>query len=475
MTTFAATSMRRPTTAGVLLAAGITVALAAAQNPRDQHNPGPEPFTTRVIASDLENPWTVLWGPDGFLWVTERTAFRVTRLDPADGSKRVAVTLDDGYQSVVQDGLMGMALHPDLLQGRQRDFVYLAYTYDGDPGPGLARRLRVRRYTYVPASATLTSPVNILDDIPAHDDHGGGALVVGPDDKLYLSRGDLGANFLANFCMPIRSQDLPSARDVEARDWSAYQGKVLRLNLDGSVPGDNPIVGGVRSHIYTYGHRNIQGLVFGPGGRLYASEHGPSSDDEINLLSAGKNYGWPHVAGFNDDRGYVYANWSKSAPEPCSSLTFNNLNPPASVPQAKESAWSHSDFVPPLMTLFTVPVNEDLRKIGNVTIGPGGIDLYAAAAIPGWSRSLLVTGMRTGIVYRLKLNDEGTGIAGAPIEYFRSADRYRDLAISPDGRRIVLATDNVGTTSDTMGRRTETLAHPGSIVEYSLREVKSEK
>jgi PQQ-dependent dehydrogenase (s-GDH family) len=447
-----------------MLTAGIAL---HAQNPRDQHNPGPEAFASRVLASDLENPWTVLWGPDGYLWVTERTAFRVKRVNPADGSAQVALALTDGYQSVVQDGLMGMALHPDLLQGRGRDYVFIVYIYDADTGPGLTRRLRVRRYTYDRSSAALTSSTDVLSNLPAHDDHGGGALVVGPDDKLYLSRGDLGANFLANYCMPVGAQDLPSARDVEARDWSSYQGKVLRMNLDGSIPADNPVIDGVRSHIYTYGHRNIQGLVFGPGGRLYASEHGPSSDDEINLLAPGKNYGWPHVAGFNDDRGYVYANWSRSAPEPCQSLTFNNLNPPASVPQVKESAWNHPDFVPPLATLFTVPVDQDLRVIGNVTIGPGGIDLYTAPAIPGWSQSLLVTGMRTGIVYRLKLNAEGTGISGSPVEYFRSADRYRDLAISPDGLRIVVATDNFGTTSDASGRRTEKLAHPGALVEFT--------
>lgn len=451
------------------LAAVVLVAATAvqAQNPRDRHNPGAESFTSRVLASGLANPWTVLWGPDGYLWITERTTFRVTRVDPSDGSAHVALTLTDGYQSVVQDGLMGMALHPDLLQRRGRDYVYLAYTYDADPGPGLTRRLRVRRYTYDAAAQALTAPTGVLDNLPAHDDHGGGALVVGPDDRLYLSRGDLGGNFLANYCLPIRAQDLPTAADVQAHDWTTYQGKVLRLDLDGSIPPDNPVLAGVRSHVYTYGHRNIQGLVFGPGGRLYASEHGPSSDDEINLLVAGRNYGWPHVAGFNDDRGYVYANWSASSPEPCRSLKFANLDPPASVPQAKESAWSHPDFVPPLVTLFSVPDGLDLRAIGNVTIGPGGIDLYTSTAIPGWRTSVLVTGMRTGIVYRLTLNADGTGIDGPPVEYFRSPDRYRDLAIGPDGRRIFVITDSFGTTTDARGQRTDALAHPGTVMEFT--------
>ena len=119
--------------------------VAFAQNPRDRHNVGPEAFTSRTVAKGLDNPWDIAWGPDDHLWITERTGFRVTRLNPATGATRVALVLDDVYQSVVQDGLLGIALHPDLLRGRGADWVFVAHTYDRDPGPGVERRIRVRR------------------------------------------------------------------------------------------------------------------------------------------------------------------------------------------------------------------------------------------------------------------------------------------------------------------------------------------
>ncbi|HUR36029.1 MAG TPA: glucose/sorbosone family PQQ-dependent dehydrogenase [Vicinamibacterales bacterium] len=451
--------------AGGALALAGSVALHA-QNPRDRHNTGPESFTSRVVAAGLGNPWEVTWGPDGFLWATERTTFRVVRINPDDGTVHVALVLEGVYQSVDQDGLLGMALHPDLLRARGTDYVYVAYVYDADPGAAVLRQLRLRRYTYDAGSQTLGAPLTLLDGLPAHDDHGGGRLVFGPDRKLYLSRGDQGSNFLANFCNPNRSQDLPSAADVQAHDWTTYQGKILRLNPDGSIPDDNPVIAGVRSHIYTWGHRNPQGLVFSPRGLLYEAEHGPSSDDEMNLIRSGGNYGWPEVAGYKDDRGYFYANWSASSPASCRSLTFNNLNPPPSVPRQAESSWQHPDFVPPLATFFTVPPDYDFAKFGTATVAPSGIDLYTAATIPGWRESVLMTGMRAGAVYRIKLTPDGAAASGEPVEYFKTTNRYRDLAISPDGQRIFVSTDDHGVTQDGNARRSNALANPGAILEF---------
>lgn len=453
-------------TAAVVLAAGGALVLAA-QNPRNLVPAGTDAFTLRVVATALENPWEVTWGPDGHLWITERTAFRVTRVNPADGSRQVALTMTGVLQTVVQDGLLGLALHPDLLKGRGRDYVYLAYVYDADPGAGVTARMRVRRYTYDETAHTLGAPHDVIDDLPAYNDHGGGRIAIGPDGLLYLSRGDHGANWLANYCLTIRSQDLPTAAQVAARDWSPYQGKILRMTLDGGIPADNPVIAGVRSHVFSYGLRNPQGLSFGPTGLLYASEHGPATDDEIDLIRAGGNYGWPHVAGFNDDRSYGYAPWARSAPEPCASLKFDALTVPASVPRATEASWTHPDFVPPLATFFTVPATYDLRTTGTATIAPGSIEAYAGTAIPGWKTSLLVTGMRTGAIYRAKLSDDGRTVVGTPVTIVRDADRFRDTAVAPDGRRFFVVTDSFGSTTDAKGERTDVLAHPGALLEYT--------
>ena len=129
-------------------------------------------------------------------------------------------------------------------------------------------------------------------------------MKIGPDRKLYYTIGDQGNDQLGNYCVPIESQRLPTQAEIQAKNYAAYVGKSLRLNLDGSIPNDNPEIAGVRSHVFTYGHRNPQGIDFGPDGTLYESEHGPKTDDEINILKAGANYGWPHVAGMKDGKAY---------------------------------------------------------------------------------------------------------------------------------------------------------------------------
>jgi PQQ-dependent dehydrogenase (s-GDH family) len=444
--------------AGVLLLTALAAAL-------QREAPPAATFEMRVVTTGLDAPWEVTWGPDDRLWVTERMGRRVVRVDPRDGSRTTAVEIQEVHQSIQQDGLLGLALHPDLLADTGTPFVYLALTYDDAPGPGLRRRMAVRRYTFDRGSSRLTDPVDILTGVPAHDDHFGGRLAIGPDRRLYLSVGDQGANFGRNRCLPNQAQRLPSQAEIGNRDWSAYQGKILRLELDGAVPADNPVIGGVRSHVFSYGHRNPLGLAFGPDGRLYESEHGPSSDDEVNLIEGGRNYGWPLVAGYRDDRSYVYENWAASTPTPCGSLPPGNAAP-TSVPTRAETAWNDPAFAPPLRTFFTVDGGEGTNRLGGATIAPGGIGVYASEAIPGWSRSLLALSLIRGLVYRLPLAPDGRTVVEPPIEELGTANRYRDIAIAPDGRTIFLATDVEGASLDGAGAR-RPLANPGAILAFT--------
>src|SRR3954463_13386845 len=145
-----------------------------------------ERFSFRVVTTGLKGPWEITLGPDNRLWMTERLSGRVSRVNPADGSVAPAVTIDEVYFGTSwHEGLLGMALHPDLLKGVGRDFVYVAYTYDADPGAALSRKLKVQRYTYNPKTGTLGDPLDVITNLPANDDHGGGRMVIGPDQKLY--------------------------------------------------------------------------------------------------------------------------------------------------------------------------------------------------------------------------------------------------------------------------------------------------
>ena len=435
-----------------------------------------EGFVMRVVTTGLANPFQVVWGPDDHLWVTERTAGRVVRIDPTNGTTTAALAITD-IDAEGPGGLLGMALDPGLMKGTGNDYVYLAYTYAA--GRGAETRTKIVRFTYDARAHALAGAHEILAGLPAGSDHQGGRLVFGPDRKLYFTIGDLGANQLANFCKPDRAQSLPTAAQVQRRDWSLYEGKVLRMNLDGSIPSDNPTIGGVRSHVYSYGHRNPQGLVFAPDGKLYESEHGPNTDDEINLIRAGGNYGWPYVAGYRDDQSYAFANWSASKGVPCKSLTFTAYPAvPPSVPLQKESEWSHPDFVPPLRTFHTVPTGYDFKNARCAerelyyqcwpTIAPSSLAIYTAKnGIPGWEHSLLMPSLKHGTVFRVQLDAAGTAVVGDPDEheYFKTVNRYRDVAMRPDGLALFIATDTEGNTNDRSGRPAARVENPGAIVE----------
>jgi PQQ-dependent dehydrogenase (s-GDH family) len=465
---------RSLTVTGVLLTSALLVA-ACSQSPviRTPTPSGSAPGNAvpnvlpRVLAGGLSDPWELAWGPDDYLWVTEKTGKRVTRINPADGSSTEVLAIPAASASGAEDGVLGMAFAPGA--------VFLAYDYDAATGPNVDLRGKIVRYSYDQSAASLSNPTDVITGLPASTANNGGRLVLGPDQKLYFTIGDQGNNEYSRACTPIRAQDLPSSSQVATRDWSSYTGKVLRLNQDGTVPADNPLIRGVRSHIFSYGHRDPDGLAFGADGQLYSDEIGPKSDDEVNLLRAGENYGWPYVAGYRDDQSYRYANWS--AARGCGQLGYDPVVAPASVPRGlAETQWDNPDYVDPLKTLFTVPNGYNFQ---DPACGPGFARCWPSVEASSLTylgpdtpdqtlaNSLLVPSLRNGAVYALKLTKDGGSVQGNVLQLFRTHNRYRDIAVSPDRTKIYVAATSASQGPGT-GEQSAPLDAPGAILEFAL-------
>lgn len=461
-----------------------STASGSSQTPPAQN----DDFDRRVLATGLSDPFEVLLGQDRMLWVTERTAGRVTKVDTRTGAKTTVLTIPDVVATPgEQDGLLGMAFD----QGRHRKGrhhrsrgggsgalgVYLSYTYDGDPGAALDRRQRIVRYRYDARAQQLRDPKVLIEGLLASDDHNSGRIAFGKDGKLYYTIGDRGNNQDLNSCRLNEAQRLPTAAEVRARDWTAYQGKTLRMEKDGSIPRDNPRLAGVRSHVWTYGHRNAQGLVVTPDGQVYSSEQGPKSDDELNLLARGGNYGWPRIAGYQDDAAYVYGNWSARAGG-CDPAEYNAFVIPDDVPQLAETDFHPGNLVAPVRSFFNVPPEFDFLAQAEKTCGPSGLfficyptvapsnlDLYTHRAVPGWHDSFLMTTLKAGALFRMPR--QTTTLVDGPFRLFRSVNRYRDTAVSKGGRTIYVATDSSGLVADLNGTPTNKLENPGAILAFT--------
>jgi PQQ-dependent dehydrogenase (s-GDH family) len=306
------------------------------------------------------------------------------------------------------------------------------------------RKTRIERYTYNSGTQTLGSPVTVLQDIPGSNDHNSARIAIGPDLKLYYTVGDMGAGQFDN-----------ATRTNNAQNTNIYEGKVLRLNTEpdglGSwIPADNPFANAV----YSFGHRNAQGLVWGKVNGvdiLYNSEHGPWSDDEVNVIERGRNYGWPRVAGYCDGNyngktigGFAVVNEQANcvalnAKEPMRSI-FPSENPPTS-----------GDF----MTWPTMAIC--------------GADFYGSNAIPGWQNSLLIATLKSGKILRYQLSNDGLSILSDTINYFKGMGRYRDVVVSSDGLKIYVACDSSGNTSGPTGSVLTTPPNPGSILEFTYQ------
>lgn len=216
-----------------------------------------------VVADNLEIPWSIDRQGDAF-YISQRPG-SIVKIE--DGETEVQdVSLELPLSEAAEAGLLGFVLAPDFEESSQA-FAYYTYEQDG------SQFNRIVTLTW--QEDVWEETAVLLDEIPSGNVHHGGRLEIGPDDKLYATAGD--------------------ASDEEAaQDENSLAGKILRLNLDGSVPDDNPVEG---SYVYSMGHRNPQGLAWTDEGNLYASEHGPSANDEINQITAGANYGWPTIEG----------------------------------------------------------------------------------------------------------------------------------------------------------------------------------
>lgn len=306
----------------------------------------------------LEVPWDMRFLPDGDLLVTERRG-RILRADPGTGQTSTIATLPVAAQG--ESGLLGLALDPSY---PAEPFIYITYTHLRNGG--LVNR--VSRLRYDPAGTQATGETVLLDGIPGGAIHDGSRLTFGPDGALYVTTGD-------------------SGRGELAPDLGSPAGKVLRMDRDGRPLPDNPFPG---SLVFTYGHRNPQGLDTHPDtGVLFVTEHGPNENDELNRLQAGGEYGWPSVTGRAGIPGLV---------DPI-------------------AAWTP-------------------------TIAPAGATFYNADLIPGWRGSFLFVTLKEQDLRRLTPADaEFTTVHSEEILFDGAYGRLRAIRVGPDGS-LYISTSN---------------------------------
>jgi glucose/arabinose dehydrogenase len=323
-----------------------------------------------TLTTGLNTPWELLWGPDNFLWMTERGG-RISRVDPNTGQVLPLLTIPDVTQTG-ESGLLGMAIIPSVTtQFPPLYSVFVVYNYT-DAG---TLKEKLVRYSYT-STTGLTNPQTILGNLPAANIHSGSRLLALSDGTLLMSTGDA-----ANTSLSQNPQSL--------------NGKILRLNFDGSVPTDNPTPG---SLVYTLGHRNPQGLVrVLSSGRIYSSEHGANSDDEVNLLEPGRNYGWPTVEG--------YCN----LPAEQTFCRANNVREPL-------VAWTPTRAV-------------------------AGLTYYDHPAIPEWRNALLLVSLKDGALTYLPLSTDGAQILRQADLWAGTYGRLRAICVSPQGQ-VYLSTSN---------------------------------
>lgn len=337
-------------------------------------------FRLTSFATDLERPWGAALLPDGRLLVTERPGR--LRMVGTDGQVSPPLAGVPDVEARGQGGMLDIAIAPDFARTRE---VYLSHAMLVQGG-ALTRLVRAR----LSGDATaLESVTPILDATPAQSggrNHYGSRIAFGPDGRLYLSTGD-------RMNDKMRSQRLDD-----------LAGKVLRLERDGSPAAGNPFIGqgGARAEIFSFGHRNPQGLAFNPWtGSLWQAEFGARGGDEVNIVRPGLNYGWPLVSHGVDYNGSAIGTGQKVAEGIEAPLHF----------------WTPS-------------------------VSPSGINFYTGQAFPGWSRNLFVAALNPpGLV---RLQTEGDRVVAEERLLFDRRIRMRQVVTAADGALLVLTDEARG-------------------------------
>ncbi|WP_330615571.1 PQQ-dependent sugar dehydrogenase [Romboutsia sp. 1001713B170131_170501_G6] len=256
------------------------------------------PYEIEVIAENLYVPWAIDISNEGNIYFTERSgAIRI--IEDGKLNSKPLITFSSPFVSQGEGGLMGIALDPNFSNNH---YIYVMHSYLE------ANQIYNRVVRLVVNNNIASIDKVILDKIPGGSIHNGGRIKIGPDQKLYITTGDAGNPALA-------------------QDPTSTAGKILRIELNGSIPKDNPII---NSPIFSLGHRNPQGLAWNSKNVLYSSEHGQSAHDEINIINPGGNYGWPIVQGNEESsevitqKPLIHSGEDTWAP---SGITFINQGP----------------------------------------------------------------------------------------------------------------------------------------------------
>jgi glucose/arabinose dehydrogenase len=313
-----------------------------------------------TVLTQREVIWDLEFSPDGTLFFSERPG-RISMLKDGQLTQIAGPETFANLRVEGEAGLMGIALHPEF---PELPDIYVCYSYF----EGEDRANRTARYTL--ENNQLINQRNLVSQIPGSPGHNGCRLAFGPDEKLYIATGD-------------------AFRETDAQNINTLNGKILRVNQNGTIPEDNPF----GNEVWSLGHRNVQGLAFDAQGRLYATEHGPENNDELNLILKGQNYGWPEVRGKTSNERFTGALESYTPTE---------------------------------------------------AIAIAGLDVYQGDLFP-WQNNLLFVSLKTGRLYRVILNDNGS-VAESQILLDRHQNsnfgRLRDVAVSPDGY-VYIATSNM--------------------------------